>query len=120
MEFAEHVLNTASPLHPASRITIHAGPFPLLRTAGIQYYPRMEEGGDEVPIASIEQLVDIHHYTPVGSVYASGALAALLALDIVRYKLSFIDTLREVDKRPIRPIDVFSVSLLHLSKLANH
>lgn len=120
MEFTQHVLTSTSPLHPSSRVTLHAGPFALQRVAGIQFYPRLEEDGNEAPIAALEQLIDIHHYTPVGSVYASGALAALLALDDVRYKLSFIDTLREVDKRAIRPIDVFSVSLLHLSKLANH
>ena len=121
MEFVSHVLTTASPVHPAPRVTLHVGPFPLHRVAGIEHYPRTEEGGTEKsPIAVLEQLTDIHHFTPSGSVYASGALAALLALDNTRYKLSFIDTLREIDKRPIHPIDVFSVALLHLSKLVNH
>ncbi|MGC3947890.1 MAG: tetratricopeptide repeat protein [Chryseolinea sp.] len=120
MEFTTHILTSASPLHPSPRVTLHVGPFPLQRVSGIEYYPRVEEGGPEEPIAALEQLTDIHHFTHQGSVYASGAFGALLALDTARYKLSFIDTLREVDKRPIRPIDVFSVSLLHISKLVNH
>jgi hypothetical protein len=119
MEFATHALSSASILHPASRITLHAGPFPLSRATGMQNYPIGDAGANE-PITVIEQLIGIHHFTPIGLVYASGPLAALLALDTARYKLSFVDALREVDMRPIHPIDIFSVSLLHLSKLTNH
>jgi hypothetical protein len=118
IEFATHALSSATDIHPASRVTLHAGPFPLSRAAGMHSYPN--EGGIEAPITAIEQLIGVHHFTPIGSVYASGPLAALLALDTSRYKLSFVDTLREADKRPIHPIDVFSVTLLHLSKLTNH
>jgi tetratricopeptide (TPR) repeat protein len=117
MEFASHILSSASPLHPATRVTLHAGPFPLSRAATMDHYPRLEEAGENKPVAAIDQLIDIHHFTPVGSIYASGALASLLALDTVRYKISFVDTLREIDKKAIRPIDVFSVSLLHLRTL---
>ena len=86
----------------------------------MEHYPKQDADGEEKPIAAIDQLIDIHHFTPIGAIYASGAFASLLALDTVRYKLSFIDTLREVDKRAIRPIDVFSVALLYLSKLSSH
>jgi hypothetical protein len=118
MEFTSHILSTASPVHPAPRITLHAGPFPLTRATDMQDYPRTQQGV-ESPVAAIEQVKGVHHLTPVGSVYASGTLGALLALDTARYKLSFVDIMRASEGQSIRPIDVFSVAMLHISKHAN-
>lgn len=119
IEFVNHQFTHASQLRPALRITLHAGPFALARAAGMQTYPRQEDG-TEAPIAVLEQLQGIHQLTPQGSVFASGTLGALLALDPSRYKLSFVDTLRELNGRLVPPIDVFNVTMLHFLKHANH
>jgi hypothetical protein len=118
IEFTSHLISAATVLHPSRRITLHAGPFPLDRAADMQNYPRTQQGID-VRIAVFEQLRGIHLITPMGAVYASGILASLLALDTARYKLSFVDILRESEGQAIRPIEVFNVVLLHLSKLTN-
>lgn len=119
IEFSEYVLVNASVEQPPPRIALHAGPFSLSRAANISHYPRRDPEGPEEPIAVVDQLIGIHQLTPAGSLYVSGALGSMLALDTNRYRLLFIDTLREVNSKPISPIDIFSLTLVHLSKPAN-
>lgn len=119
IEFTEYLLVNASGEQPLPRISLHTGPFALARATDIKHYPRIDATGPEMPVAVLDQLLGLHRLTPVGSVYASGALGSMLALDTNRYKLLFIDTLREAEAKPISPIDVFSLTLVHLSKTAN-
>jgi hypothetical protein len=116
LEFATHLLSESPPGHQQpARITLHAGPFALSRAETMDAYPKLSPD-IESPIAVLEQLVALHRLTAPGTVGASGTLGALLALDTTRYKLTFVETLRDANGQPITPIDVYTLSFVNLAR----
>lgn len=104
MEFCEVIAKTMTKPYQQKatvRISLHVGP---LRIKTEEIKQKME--GDIVNM--IERL---HKLTLPGSIYATGSVAAILALENKKYSFDYIDTLPT--QGVAKALDIFKVRILH-------
>lgn len=102
MEFCEVVSRTmvrSFQQKTSLRISLHAGPVHI----------HSEEVRQSLAGDVIEMVERLHKLTLAGSIYATGIIAAILALDMHRYSFDYIDTLET--EGAAKDLDVFRVRI---------